>query len=254
MKYKKSKSIIFAICIISIILGNFVNEKDTYLNLNHSDDSINHSIGVSNSWDLGYSIIIDNNWSNTRDAYDWCSGLGTSVSPYIIENITINGQGKDFCIIIRNTNEYFIIRNSTFSNVEDTPGGSALELSNVTNGIVVTNEISNNGNIGMTVKPCENITISHNQFKNNEYYAIYIEASNSSISNNYFEDNYYFAIRGGGQHMIIRDNFFEANGLACGGDYLFIFNNTIKGGGLSITSDNSRVVNNVMTGKTDLHT
>lgn len=259
MKYKKSNSIIFAICITSIILGNFINEKGSYLNLSGSNDSINRFPRVSKSWDLNYSIIIDNNWSDTRDTYDWCSGLGTSVNPYVIENITINGQYKDFYLIILNTNDYFIIRNSTFSNVENIPGSVALKLKNVTNGMVLANEISDNGYMGISLESSENIQVSHNQFRHNENHAIYIFNSNNiSISNNYFEDNYYpnAAIRASGHQIIIRDNFFEANSLSCGGSSstsFFIYNNTIRGGSISLSATNSKVINNVMTGITHLY-
>ena len=43
----------------------------------------------------------------------WCSGMGTWSNPYIIENLSINGQNSKTCLEITNSTKYFIITNCT---------------------------------------------------------------------------------------------------------------------------------------------
>ncbi|MFX1238797.1 MAG: hypothetical protein ACFE8P_13905, partial [Promethearchaeota archaeon] len=63
------------------------------------------------SWILSF-IYIDNNFTNS----EWCMGYGNSTHPYIIENVIINGAGRETCVLIKNTRDYFVIRNCLFSN------------------------------------------------------------------------------------------------------------------------------------------
>ena len=60
-------------------------------------------------------IWVDDNWSDTSDNKDWCSGSGTYEDPYVISNCIIDGDNSvtGSCILIQNTNEYFQIINCT---------------------------------------------------------------------------------------------------------------------------------------------
>jgi len=60
---------------------------------------------------IDFSIYIKDNWSETITLYDWCSGNGTEIDPYIIEGIYVtNGH------LSIETAEHFIIRNCVFYN------------------------------------------------------------------------------------------------------------------------------------------
>ena len=61
--------------------------------------SINQTGGTENSFnlpktsqltDLPYLIRIDDNWTEIVTAYDWCTGSGTELDPYVI-------QGSKYC-------------------------------------------------------------------------------------------------------------------------------------------------------------
>ena len=41
----------------------------------------------------------------------WCTGSGTLVDPYEIKFLKIDGQNSDNCLVISNSNIYFVIRN-----------------------------------------------------------------------------------------------------------------------------------------------
>lgn len=59
------------------------------------------NLRTSNFWNLtDVSIFIDDqdpnyNWSKTANDNDWCSGLGTKETPYLIENVSINALSLD---------------------------------------------------------------------------------------------------------------------------------------------------------------
>ena len=162
MKKKSSILIIVLIC-FSILYGQF-NRSDGFRVLTEGMGE-NNELKTANDWDLTNKIVIDNNWSDTRDTYDWCSGSGTSNEPYTIENITMNMQYTDGCIEIRNTNDFFIIKNSSFLNTIDSEFG--IFLYNVTNGIIDDCKLLNNILAGLVLDHCEYVTISNNTFETN---------------------------------------------------------------------------------------
>ena len=77
---------------------------------------IEKNLKSSGYWNLEFKIHIDNNWSETKSTYDWCSGSGTWSDPYVIENITVNGGNSGSPILIENSNVYFRIKKSTVYN------------------------------------------------------------------------------------------------------------------------------------------
>ncbi|MFX0022367.1 MAG: nitrous oxide reductase family maturation protein NosD [Candidatus Hermodarchaeota archaeon] len=101
----------------------------------------------------GVLIFIDgdgtNNW-NWASSQPWCQESGTLADPYIIENLVLNANGPNSCIIIRNSNVYFTIRNCTMFNA--LYGG--IELFNVERCEIINNEIFNN-TLGITLENCE---------------------------------------------------------------------------------------------------
>ncbi len=66
-----------------------------------------------------FRIFIDDNdpsrnWSKTALDKAWCTGSGTYLDPYIIENLYINPKGYGGMIFVKNSDNYFIIRNNWF--------------------------------------------------------------------------------------------------------------------------------------------
>jgi len=61
-------------------------EFDNITNKKRVDKSyIEKNLKSSGYWNLDFKIHIDNNWSETKTNYDWCSGSGTWSDPYVIE-------------------------------------------------------------------------------------------------------------------------------------------------------------------------
>jgi len=121
-------------------------------------------IKTSDQWDLtGTPILIDdanpaNDWDTINSTYDWCNGIGTLQEPYIIENVTINGQGAGICIDIRNSNSsYFKIKNCTLFNAT-----TGIKLYNTTRGSLIDNLCTNNSQYGIYLEDSYNNVLAGN--------------------------------------------------------------------------------------------
>jgi len=165
-----------------LILGN-LTANSSY---SRSNDTIN--IKSSDWWDLfAENITIDggatgvgaHNWT-WAVTQDWCSGLGTWASPYIIENITINCNGSNYGISIQDSKVYFRIQNCTILNSGNDFMDSAILLGSpfdsVTNGTIYNNTLYSNRD-GIYMQLGNNITISENIIKNNTGAGIYSSSS-----------------------------------------------------------------------------
>jgi len=148
----------------------------------------------------GYQIIIDDtvqnqDWERTSK-YFWCSGSGTKTDPFIISDLTINGQNSSSCIEIRNSNVYFIIENCTTYNGGYSNFEAGIKLQLVNNGLLRDNAASYNNNYGIYLSDCGNISItSANTVNNNKFGGIYLSNSNNNtISGNSVNNDNNFGI------------------------------------------------------------
>jgi parallel beta-helix repeat protein len=155
-----------------IINTNILNFENSNPN-NFQEVERIENIHVSDYWDENEVkfIHIDNNWTDAANDLAWVQGGDGSWSdPYIIENVTINGENSRTCVKVENSNDYFIIRNCTLYNsgesfFEDKAG---ILLNNVNNGSIIKNNCSNNYGYGIYLKSSNNNTISYNMANDNE--------------------------------------------------------------------------------------
>ena len=141
-------------------------------------------------WEIGPIEIDDSdpskNWSITAATYNWCKGSGTREDPYIIENVTIDGQNLYNCIRIDNSDVYFTIRNCTLINgVGEYWHYGGIRLENVTNGKIFNNNCSFNQQ-GIYLTSSHNNTIVRNTANNNTIHGIilYEECNDNKIIRN----------------------------------------------------------------------
>ncbi|MFX1376080.1 MAG: nitrous oxide reductase family maturation protein NosD [Promethearchaeota archaeon] len=196
--------------LIIIVLGTFL-ALSAISNLNlvdvqvYNDVTIEHHDNVpirkAGYWDLtGNPIFIDgdatgvgaHNWTWVENQVWFGGGNGTSGNPYIIENLTINGQLSGSCIFVRDSNKYFKIRNCTVFNAGNGGFDAGIRLENTRNGILVNNNCSFNLRNGIVLyNSCENNNISGNAANNNGDYGIilYNSCENNNISGNNANDN-----------------------------------------------------------------
>ena len=146
-------------------------------------------------------IHIDDNipaidWATTAANNDWCNGSGTWSNPYIIKNVIIDGQEGESCILINNSNVFFIIENCTVYNSGDDYAfyeEAGIKLVNTNNGTLINNDSSFNNKYGILLENCKNITLSANTINNNGNTGLFCEGNTNtnriignSISNNVF--------------------------------------------------------------------
>ncbi len=128
-------------------------------------------------------ITINNNYELNQTA---TSGNGTLSNPYIIEDKIINGNGSLYCILINNTDKFFILKSCILFN--STYG---LYLNNVSNGYIMVNFVYENLIIGIYIENSFNNTVLGNSIYDNENHGILLEnanftniKSNSLLNNN----------------------------------------------------------------------
>ena len=193
-----------------------------------------NNLKISDSWELS-PILIDgdetgvgaHNWTWAVNQ-DWCSGLGTFSSPYIIENITINCNYGYYGIQIRDSNVYFRIQNCTiFNHVYDSDRG-AIYLYDISKGKIHNNTIHSGGQ-GIASFLIRNVTITENIIVNTIGTVNAIDTSgydHISIIGNTLEGGIYL---NGDNNTVVGNTIWNAGeGIeSYSGDYLNITGNTI---------------------------
>ena len=177
-----------------------INFGTNFNDLSHNKNNPESLPISSGHWYLNQTIEINGNseWNTTAFTYDWCSGSGTWNDPYVIENVTIDGQNtNDDGIVIQNSDVYFKINNCTIKNVNS----CAIALVNVSNSVITKNTCNDiitglGSDIGIGCILLTDSTISGN-ICNNNLWGIYIQdgSENVIISKNQLNNNYYYDIR-----------------------------------------------------------
>jgi len=188
----KNKAILLTLGVLFVLLAttsvnNPINNDKQII---ESDQPDRTNLKSSGYWILSPFIIDDTGGGDYTWAQaaalpaGWCSGSGTWSDPYIIENVTIDGENSGSCIEIRNSNKFFIIENCTVYNSGDFPN-AGIYLKNVENGRLINNNCSINWwGCGISLEYCNNITITENNAKFNMVGLFLNNSYNNSILDN----------------------------------------------------------------------
>ena len=196
--------------------------KQNYINWNGDDDYLSFYLNeiIPDYWILSPFVIDDYGngdytWAEAA-MEDWCSGSGTWSDPYIIENVTINGLNSGSCIEIINSNKFFIIRNCVLFNSAmgthpNYHGG--IRLIDVSNGAVFNNNCSSNNGVGVYLKNCLNITISHNLISKNLDGIFQFNTENCTTKENWVIDQSIMGIwiNNGNNNLVINNTILQNN-------------------------------------------
>ncbi|MFX0077326.1 MAG: ABC transporter substrate-binding protein, partial [Candidatus Hermodarchaeota archaeon] len=186
----------------------------------------------------GNRIFIDDadplyDWNKTASENDWCNGSGTLEDPYVIQGVSINCEGVGSGIIIQNSSAYFRIERCIVTNSGFDFKDAAINLINVSNGLLKWNNFSQNGVKGIGVKNCHNVNVTNNSVFENMYGMVSENTNNSIIRENKFGENLYYG-------MVLDRSEFNA-----------VINNTfIKDGsiGIYVVAGNNQLHENKMYG------
>ena len=190
MEKKEKLLLLFILGIVFVLLTN------ADVNIQNNDD--NNDLKLSNGQVPISPIFIDDadpnfSWSKTAEENWWCSGSGTTESPYIIENVIINGQNIQSCIKVVNSDSKFEIRNCNLYNAG--PNFAGIELEDVSQGKLLNNNCSQNTGRGISLYHCEMFVISGNIIDNNQDDGIALsEGSMIIIQNNTVNYNSHYGM------------------------------------------------------------
>ena len=188
---KNLKNCIILSVFVSILLMPITFHLIDIQGNNKNDELEFGYLNSAGSWVLAPFAI---NPYGTRDytwieanATEWCSGAGTELDPWIIENVTIDSGGLSHCLEIGQSVDYFIIRNCTFNNAYPNYGIYSWSTSN---GIIEDCTFFDNLYGVYISGSAENNTVQHNYFYNNTGANVRLSGSstciNNTISNNIF--------------------------------------------------------------------
>jgi len=188
-------SLLFLLCVSSNLDKrlNKTNSKNL-TEIDKDDNTINFQ--TSGYWNLNNILIDDSltgvgahNWTWAVNQ-DWCSGAGTWINPYLIENVTIDALNSSSGIEIKNSNKYFIIRNVTVYNASVSASEAGISLYYVDNGMIISNNCSFNNGMGIFLKYCINNTVIGNVLHNNSDGISLLDSDKNIINNNTFSNNF----------------------------------------------------------------
>ncbi len=197
------KSILFIItasCTFSfLVLGTYVNQLARPV-------EPQFIIGTLVKSTTHLPISLENN--SALDAFPDKTGNGTTIDPYIISNLTIDGSASGVCFDLYEIDRHLIVQNCTFVN------------SSISAAILYY---------------CSNITIRNCSIYNNTIGIYLAESSDLSFTKNNFNNDNHAILVDSGENITIHDNTFLTTGIDLGGSamQLSTFNitteNTIDG-------------------------
>jgi parallel beta-helix repeat protein len=186
------KSKIYILILLMLLLPLISPLFSTILDVNEDKNNLPKSSGF---WIMGPLHIDDTGggdytWA-TAVLQDWCSGNGTLLNPYLLENITIDAGWLDNGILIENSNnKYFTIRNCTVMNAgTGSMANAGIKLLYSSNGTLIENNCLNNIKNGIMLQYGNYNFITNNYIYNSSHTSVRLYQSdhNEVLGNNITE-------------------------------------------------------------------
>ncbi len=166
------------IFVVSTVISNDFSNKSDNISSNDEISEVknNTNLKTADFWLKAGGFAIDEygvegiTWSQFNDTNNFCNGAGTWSDPYVIENVTFDAALSSYpfnqwCLSIKNSEVPFIINNCTIKNSQQW----GMELYNVSNSLIINNNITNNGHSGIFARESNNNTISGNNISFNGF-------------------------------------------------------------------------------------
>jgi len=208
---KKKNKLSIAIFLFILLPSSLIGLDGVYFkDLSNEYDCNN--IKISNLYNTTIQVddlpnsIYDWEWAESQP---WCSGSGTKIDPYIIENqvFVINNSGAT-CLSIKNSEKYFIIENCSFFDTLLSGSGSGVYLYNVTNANIINSRMHHKYQGVYLDHSYKNLIFGNNLTNNQERGILTVESDNNNISKNLVSFNKFGIFLGGGSdnNTLIENN------------------------------------------------
>jgi len=225
MKQKNIVSKLILLISISLIFFQVTVNKMDKTSSSDPNPPIIHSAQLTQV--SRFEIIGNSGWAGLS-SMPWFQGSGTFLDPYIISNISIITDDWSindlYCILIKNSNVYFIIQNSRFFFKSYGTSGyeiAAIYMENVENGIIYNNEFNSDDSESFQLRDSNNVTLINNNINKGGIGILIMSSDHVNTSGNSITDCY------GGIHLHsshynsfhnneirLTDNFLRINGLS----------------------------------------
>lgn len=204
-------------------------KKNIMFNLNTSSyvNLTGRRICIDDGWDdvwpynsYNYLETSDNmTWAELEASEDWCSGSGTIVDPYVIENIYLDCQNMGAGISIFLSSVPFIIRNSYIVNSGIGESKTGITLVHVRNGQITNNTFMYDYDAIWLQWSLNNLISNNTMIHNTTTYGIItagkvikvVSSNNNTISKNRSLDYYDGICVWESNYNLITENFIETN-------------------------------------------
>lgn len=224
----KQKSLVSRLILLIIFFLIFFQAALNNRDKTYSSDSNLPVIRSAQLTQVSQFEIIGNSGWGGLSGNPWFEGSGTFLDPYIISNISIICDDWDidnlYCILIKNSDVYFIIQNSRFFFNSYGASGyeiAAIYLENVENGIIYNNEFNSDDSESIQLRDSNNVNLINNNINKGGIGIYIISSNNINTSGNSITDCY-GGISSGSSHsnsfynneIRLTDNFFRKFGLS----------------------------------------
>lgn len=217
---RKKILVLFIVLVTVSFVGLYSNQ------MLNSNEQVKPTVSLHTSQltELPYVIRVDNNWTETVAAYDWCTGLGTELDPYVIQGINISIGDRGPSIAIEDSVEHFVIRNCSFYNVIF-DGNTASRFLSYYAGVyigkaeygLIENCTFNNNFIGISIEDAELVDItncriigSYNDSETGFGFSVYVDKGERvSIVNNSLINYYSGLIIRNSEFCTVENNYIE---------------------------------------------
>jgi parallel beta-helix repeat protein len=163
------------ILIVDLEKNEGFSDSRSYNNYNNLENAYLKSLTISDKIHINGSA----GWVAFRSA-GYCTGEGTQIDPYIIENLEIDAKWLDSGIFIENSDAYFKIENCIVFNSGHNEYDAGIKLKNIQNALVRKNDCQQNG-IGIYLINSNNNAIIGNLVHHSLWEGIFLETSDNNV-------------------------------------------------------------------------
>ncbi|MFX0075883.1 MAG: nitrous oxide reductase family maturation protein NosD [Candidatus Hermodarchaeota archaeon] len=192
-KIRRNKfNLLMLLIVLLALFGSFF-----YNNPLQTDKSYEKIPKSSGYWIMNPIYIEDSMGMGSQYTWDeavlepWCSGNGSALNPYTIENVTIDAGGAESAIYVENSNgKFFTIRNCTLMYTgTNLMGNAGVKLDNTSNGTIEENIFLHNIKFGVYLIDSNYNVIRNNYMYNTSHGAIRLDTSSyNNVTNNEIEE------------------------------------------------------------------